>query len=153
LQSMDSFVIYSLSSLSAERKNNFARGRYNIRKDIVDVCLDQSARLLITALVFRVSQSFNAVVKEQLIAKLQETEEWLYEDGEDETKGVYVTKLDELKKVPDSDSSNKATQTMYFKIPKLCTLSSFFKRFTDGFLRCRLGNKLLIKDIKAGRRL
>ncbi|GKD10540.1 pentatricopeptide repeat-containing protein, partial [Tanacetum coccineum] len=68
------------------------------RKDIVDLCLDQSARLLITALVFRVSQSFNAVVKEQLIAKLQETKEWLYEDGEDETKGVYVAKLNELKK-------------------------------------------------------
>ncbi|GJY71352.1 heat shock 70 kDa protein 15-like protein [Tanacetum coccineum] len=37
--------------------------------------------------------------KEQLIAKLQEIEDWLYEDGEDETKGVYVAKLDELKKV------------------------------------------------------
>ncbi|GKE48888.1 hypothetical protein Tco_1480146, partial [Tanacetum coccineum] len=33
------------------------------QKDIVDLCLDQSASLLITALVFRVSQSFNAVVK------------------------------------------------------------------------------------------
>ena len=30
---------------------------------------------------------------------LQETEDWLYEDGEDETKGVYVAKLEELKKV------------------------------------------------------
>ncbi|GKC62899.1 UBN2 domain-containing protein [Tanacetum coccineum] len=36
---------------------------------------------------------------EELIAKLQETEDWLYEDGEDETKGVYVAKLDELKKL------------------------------------------------------
>ncbi|GJV22548.1 ribonuclease H-like domain-containing protein [Tanacetum coccineum] len=36
--------------------------------------------------------------REQLIAKLQETEDCLYEDGEDETKGVYVPKLDELKK-------------------------------------------------------
>jgi hypothetical protein len=26
-------------------------------------------------------------------------EDWLYEDGEDETKGVYVAKLEELKKV------------------------------------------------------
>ena len=32
-------------------------------------------------------------------AKLQETEDWLYEDGEDETKGVYIAKLEELKKV------------------------------------------------------
>ncbi|GJR97837.1 heat shock 70 kDa protein 15-like protein [Tanacetum coccineum] len=37
--------------------------------------------------------------REQLIAKLQETEDWLYEDGEDETKGVYVAKLYELKKL------------------------------------------------------
>ncbi|KAM3407734.1 hypothetical protein ACQJBY_001231 [Aegilops geniculata] len=37
--------------------------------------------------------------KETLTAKLQEVEDWLYEDGEDETKGVYVAKLEELKKV------------------------------------------------------
>lgn len=37
--------------------------------------------------------------REQLIAKLQEVEDWLYEDGEDETKGVYIAKLEELKKV------------------------------------------------------
>ncbi|GMJ14233.1 heat shock protein 91 [Hibiscus trionum] len=39
--------------------------------------------------------------KEQLTAMLQETEDWLYEDGEDETKGVYVAKLEELKKQGD----------------------------------------------------
>uniref|UniRef100_A0A0D9UXK1 Uncharacterized protein n=1 Tax=Leersia perrieri TaxID=77586 RepID=A0A0D9UXK1_9ORYZ len=39
--------------------------------------------------------------KEAFIAKLQEVEDWLYEDGEDETKGVYVAKLEELKKVGD----------------------------------------------------
>ena len=32
-------------------------------------------------------------------AKLQEVEDWLYEDGEDETKSVYIAKLEELKKV------------------------------------------------------
>lgn len=37
----------------------------------------------------------------ELITKLQEVEDWLYEDGEDETKGVYVAKLDELKKQGD----------------------------------------------------
>lgn len=37
--------------------------------------------------------------KEELISKLQTVEDWLYEDGEDETKGVYVAKLEELKKV------------------------------------------------------
>ncbi|TVU17170.1 hypothetical protein EJB05_33187 [Eragrostis curvula] len=39
--------------------------------------------------------------KEGLIAKLQEVEDWLYEDGEDETKGVYIAKLEELKKSGD----------------------------------------------------
>uniref|UniRef100_A0A7N0TRT0 Uncharacterized protein n=1 Tax=Kalanchoe fedtschenkoi TaxID=63787 RepID=A0A7N0TRT0_KALFE len=35
--------------------------------------------------------------RDALISKLQEVEDWLYEDGEDETKGVYVAKLEELK--------------------------------------------------------
>ncbi|XP_041990561.1 heat shock 70 kDa protein 15-like [Salvia splendens] len=39
--------------------------------------------------------------REQLISRLQEVEDWLYEDGEDETKGVYIAKLDELKKQVD----------------------------------------------------
>ncbi|XP_006654112.1 heat shock 70 kDa protein 15-like [Oryza brachyantha] len=39
--------------------------------------------------------------KDELIAKLQEVEDWLYEDGEDETKGVYIAKLEELKLVGD----------------------------------------------------
>lgn len=37
--------------------------------------------------------------RDELSAKLQEVEDWLYEDGEDETKGVYIAKLEELKKV------------------------------------------------------
>ncbi|KAJ4808696.1 hypothetical protein LUZ62_021262 [Rhynchospora pubera] len=39
--------------------------------------------------------------REDIVAKLQETEDWLYEEGEDETKGVYISKLDELKKGGD----------------------------------------------------
>ncbi|GAA0155438.1 Hsp70 family chaperone [Lithospermum erythrorhizon] len=39
--------------------------------------------------------------REQFIAMLQEVEDWLYEDGEDETKGVYIAKLEELKKQGD----------------------------------------------------
>ncbi|KAH7657357.1 Heat shock protein 70 family protein [Dioscorea alata] len=39
--------------------------------------------------------------KEALAAKLQEVEDWLYDDGEDETKGVYIAKLEELKKQGD----------------------------------------------------
>ena len=37
--------------------------------------------------------------REGFTTKLQEVEDWLYEDGEDETKGVYIAKLEELKKV------------------------------------------------------
>ncbi|CAN1285835.1 Heat shock 70 kDa protein 14 [Linum perenne] len=37
--------------------------------------------------------------KEEFLSKLQVVEDWLYEDGEDETKGVYIAKLEELKKV------------------------------------------------------
>ena len=32
---------------------------------------------------------------------LEDTENWLYEDGEDETKGVYIAKLEELQKIGD----------------------------------------------------
>ncbi|XP_058728972.1 heat shock 70 kDa protein 15-like [Vicia villosa] len=39
--------------------------------------------------------------REGFTSKLQEVEDWLYEDGEDETKGVYVAKLEELKKQGD----------------------------------------------------
>ncbi|KAL0354703.1 UNVERIFIED_CONTAM: Heat shock protein 14 [Sesamum radiatum] len=39
--------------------------------------------------------------RDQLISKLQEVEDWLYEEGEDETKGVYIAKLDELKRQGD----------------------------------------------------
>ncbi|KAL9251393.1 Heat shock 70 kDa protein 15-like protein [Drosera capensis] len=39
--------------------------------------------------------------KDDFMAKLQEAEDWLYEDGEDETKGVYIAKLEELKKLGD----------------------------------------------------
>ncbi|XP_021731972.1 heat shock 70 kDa protein 14-like [Chenopodium quinoa] len=39
--------------------------------------------------------------KDEFIARLQEVEDWLYEDGEDEIKSVYVAKLEELKKQGD----------------------------------------------------
>ncbi|XP_015867532.3 heat shock 70 kDa protein 15 [Ziziphus jujuba] len=53
----------------------------------------------------KLSDKYNEYVtaseREDFIAKLQEVEDWLYEDGEDETKGVYVAKLEELKKQGD----------------------------------------------------
>ncbi|KAI4355663.1 hypothetical protein L6164_004412 [Bauhinia variegata] len=36
--------------------------------------------------------------REEFTVKLQQVEDWLYEEGEDESKGVYVAKLEELKK-------------------------------------------------------
>ncbi|KAG0585213.1 hypothetical protein M758_3G267900 [Ceratodon purpureus] len=39
--------------------------------------------------------------REEMSARLQETEDWLYEDGEDEIKSVYTAKLAELKKQGD----------------------------------------------------
>ncbi|RDX79265.1 Heat shock 70 kDa protein 15, partial [Mucuna pruriens] len=43
----------------------------------------------------------SAPERENFISKLQEVEDWLYDEGEDETKGVYITKLEELKKQGD----------------------------------------------------
>lgn len=39
--------------------------------------------------------------RKELTQRLQKTEDWLYEEGDDESKGVYVAKLDELKKIGD----------------------------------------------------
>ncbi|KAK9666206.1 hypothetical protein RND81_14G168300 [Saponaria officinalis] len=43
----------------------------------------------------------NPSEKDEFIATLQEVEDWLYEDGEDETKSVYTAKLEDLKKRGD----------------------------------------------------
>ncbi|KAL0305925.1 UNVERIFIED_CONTAM: Heat shock protein 16 [Sesamum radiatum] len=39
--------------------------------------------------------------KEGISSNLQQTEEWLYDDGDDESKNVYTKKLDDLKKMVD----------------------------------------------------
>ncbi|KAJ5633777.1 Heat shock protein hsp88 [Penicillium herquei] len=39
----------------------------------------------------------NEAEKDKLRAKLTDTEDWLYEDGEDTTKSVYVAKMDEIR--------------------------------------------------------
>lgn len=39
--------------------------------------------------------------RKELTQKLQKTEDWLYEEGDDESKGVYVAKLEELKRIGD----------------------------------------------------
>uniref|UniRef100_A0A7N0UXK2 Uncharacterized protein n=1 Tax=Kalanchoe fedtschenkoi TaxID=63787 RepID=A0A7N0UXK2_KALFE len=52
--------------------------------------------------------------KDVLIAKLQDVEDWLYEDGEDETKSVYVAKLEELKKASLSRLHDLLLVTCYW---------------------------------------
>ncbi|BBN14282.1 hypothetical protein MPTK1_6g10360 [Marchantia polymorpha subsp. ruderalis] len=53
----------------------------------------------------KLSETFSEFVtereQEELAAILQQTEFWLYEEGEDESKSVYVAKLAELKKLGD----------------------------------------------------
>lgn len=49
----------------------------------------------------KLCDALSAYVREEakagILEKLEATENWLYEDGEDETKGVYVAKLEEMK--------------------------------------------------------
>ncbi|KAG0478151.1 hypothetical protein HPP92_012870 [Vanilla planifolia] len=52
--------------------------------------------------LFERYKSFASVEEREGIShSLQQTEEWLYEDGDDETEKVYTSKLDELKKLVD----------------------------------------------------
>ena len=37
--------------------------------------------------------------REDISRSLQQTEEWLYDDGDDETEHAYISKLEDLKKV------------------------------------------------------
>ena len=66
-------------------------------------------------LYFQLSDKYREFVtdpeREGFTAKLQETEDWLYEDGEDETKGVYIAKLEELKKVRTSICLRESVST------------------------------------------
>ncbi|XVF26029.1 hypothetical protein REPUB_Repub13aG0264800 [Reevesia pubescens] len=43
----------------------------------------------------------NESEREEISRKLQQTEDWLYEDGMDESENVYVVKLEDLKKLVD----------------------------------------------------
>jgi heat shock protein 4 len=66
-----------------ERKNAVEEYVYSMRSKIAEQLaeyVDDATR-----------ESFNAL--------LNATEDWLYEDGEDETKGVYVNKLEELRAI------------------------------------------------------
>ncbi|KAI3712027.1 hypothetical protein L1987_70576 [Smallanthus sonchifolius] len=65
------------------------------KKNAVEAYVDGMRNEVISYLLSNNSE------REAFIAKLHETEDWFFEDGEDETKGVYIAKLDELKKQGD----------------------------------------------------
>ncbi|XWS27845.1 hypothetical protein CRYUN_Cryun25bG0014800 [Craigia yunnanensis] len=53
--------------------------------------------------LFNIYRGFASDKEREAISRsLQETEEWLYDDGEDETEGAYTSKLEALKKLVDS---------------------------------------------------
>eukprot|EP00898_Chlorokybus_atmophyticus_P007497 jgi/Chlat1/7749/Chrsp66S07221 len=68
-----------------ERKNAVEAYVYSMRNQLTDKLAD-----------FATPEQ-----KEALLGRLQETEDWLYDEGEDESKGVYVSKLEELQKFGD----------------------------------------------------
>ena len=68
-----------------ERKNAVEEYVYSMRSKVTDA----------------LSAFVDPATAENFGKLLNDTEDWLYEDGEDETKGVYVAKLDELKKIGD----------------------------------------------------
>ena len=102
-----------------DRKNAVEAYVYDMRNKVCHIALAVSdgqflcpIRIIICESDPFLSLSFSAVQlndkyqefvtppdKDQFIARLQEVEDWLYEEGEDETKSVYVAKLEELKKV------------------------------------------------------
>ena len=60
-------------------------------------------------------------------------EDWLYEDGEDETKGVYIAKLEELKKVD-------SLHCLLIFLPLVCLLYCTFYELT--FIRLQIGDPI-----------
>jgi heat shock protein 4 len=66
-----------------ERKNAVEEYVYSMRSKISD----------------QLSEYVDDATRESFGALLNATEDWLYEDGEDESKGVYVAKLEELRAI------------------------------------------------------
>ncbi|WJX37720.1 hypothetical protein P8452_25458 [Trifolium repens] len=63
---------------------------------------------------------------------LQETEDWLYEDGDDETEHAYTSKLEDLKKLVDPiENRYKDDEEREQAIKKLSTLISEIHKYSD----------------------
>lgn len=52
---------------------------------------------LITDVFLLIEQCFSIQERDSFSLKLEDTENWLYEEGEDQQKQVYIDKLTELK--------------------------------------------------------
>jgi len=76
---------------TAEKKNAVESYVYDMRNKINE-----------SLATFAVESARNLLIK-----KLDETETWLYGEGENETKSVYVKKLDELKEIGDPIARRK----------------------------------------------
>uniref|UniRef100_A0A0D6QZA2 Uncharacterized protein n=1 Tax=Araucaria cunninghamii TaxID=56994 RepID=A0A0D6QZA2_ARACU len=70
--------------------------------------------------------------REDLISRLQIVEDWLYDEGEDETKGVYIAKLEELKKFGDPIEERYKEDTE--RVPLISSLEYCITSYRDAAL-------------------
>lgn len=85
--------------------------------------------------LFNTYRSFASDQERDLISRsLQETEDWLYEDGDDETEHAYTTKLEDLKKLVDPiENRYKDDEERTQAINNLSTFISEIRKFADSF--------------------
>ncbi|KAF8687363.1 hypothetical protein HU200_043049 [Digitaria exilis] len=77
--------------------------------------------------------------REEISVKLQHTEEWLYEEGDDETEAVYCSKLDELKKLVDP-------------IENRCKDDEMRAEVARELLKCIVDHRMAAKSLSASER-
>lgn len=77
--------------------------------------------------------------REQISVNLQQTEEWLYEEGDDETEEVYSSKLEELKKLVDP-------------IENRCKDDEVRTQTTRELLKCIVDHRMAAKSLSAPER-
>ncbi|KAK2721417.1 hypothetical protein QYM36_003639, partial [Artemia franciscana] len=72
--------------------------------------------------------------RQRLLSKLEEMENWLYEDGEDCQKSVYVQKIEDLRKLGDPPKDRKREYELRPKvIEELCAGLQKARKFVDSF--------------------
>ncbi|KAK2441302.1 heat shock protein 70 (Hsp 70) family protein [Trifolium repens] len=83
--------------------------------------------------LFNTYRSFASDLERNDISRsLQETEDWLYEDGDDETEHAYTSKLEDLKKLVDPiENRYKDDEERAQAIKELSTLISEIHKYSD----------------------